>query len=404
MKNNIQIAKQSKVKTIIYLFQFAILYFVSMIFMNSGLDNASVLLAFTISISFFLVDKRLGFVSILVFAITLVLFNAIDPIGTGGDAANYYNYLLSIHDIGNTVSGIYDRVSAGYFVLIEVGGLFYYLPSVYLNSTDLFLLIFTNHMLYFIATILIAKVFIHTKMIEKKYFFVFILIVTLSPLVNKNISILLKESFIIFFLALSLYYFFVKKNIFILILGIIFASLARPYFLLIFIAYWFLISKKTSSKIYLIIILIETILLILYSGSYFDIVSFIKNTLLSFVATIAAPNFLRVENWTNNTMVTIESLVVFISYISLFFSKNKYKLLVFQSLIIYSLALGSMSMKQEYRMTYEGVGNEKGRNSLLKEDISRKKLPIMFINYYVVFLFYRRIRRTDYSNAQKTLS
>jgi hypothetical protein len=328
----------------------------------------------------------MGFIALLVFFKWLILSDIIYPLNPGGDAATYYNYMLHIDNFWAVISDIYYRFSIGVNTIVPSGGLLFYVPSQYFHTIDMYMLTFVNHLLLLVASWMFAKTLVHLKLLDEKYFYIFILLVNLSPLVNRYGSYLLKEVIVIFFVGVTVYFYYVKKNLPVVVLSVIIVSMARPYFPFIFLSYWFLFHKKASMKFFIQIIIFELIFLYLYSGGLFAPKLVIKNTIIAWGGFMASPNFLRITNWEGGFLSTLESLIIFLSYVLLLFSRDKSKNLIFASLLIYSLTLGTMAMQADL------TGFETNKNALTKVDVGRKKLPIMFINYYVFFLLYRRFR------------
>jgi len=365
---------------------FVLFYFISMIFSYSGLDSSTTLLAFTISMSFFLIDTKLGLISLLIFVKWLVLSEMIYPLNPGGDAASYYNFMLSIDSLVDGIYQIYIRLISHINTLIAAGGFLYWVPANFLHSNDMYLLTFVNHMLLFVGSILFVKTLLHLKLLRKKYYYVAILLINFSPLINQYNSWLLKETIVLFFVGLTVYYYYVKRNYLVVALLILLASTVRPYFPIIFASYWYLLRDKHSRKLFIVLISAELVFLYIYSGGMFNIGLLLKNALISWGAFLASPNFLRTSNWSGAPLATLEALIVTLSYGMLLFSKSKLKYIVFQSLILYSLALGQMAVMAD-------LSNfQTNRNALTKVSVGRKKLPIMFINYFVLLLLYERFR------------
>jgi len=377
----------------IFVFQFILIYIISIIFMDAGIEFSSPLLAFVISMLFFLYGKQVGILAFIVFLKSLIYQNIIPPINDGGDTGNFHSMMLSYSSIVDGINMLVSNIQNGYFSSIPPVGFMYYLESTYLNSKDIYILIFFNHILFFIASILFFKTLVHTKFIDKKYFFVFIMLLNLSPLVNMQISLFLKESFILFFISVFLYFYIVKKNYFILPIVLIFATMMRQYFAIILLSYyWFFFGHKYSKKLFIIMVMILFTFLLYYQGDGENRLLYIRGILASYGIFLASPNFLKPINWTEHTFATVEALILFIAYVYLFFSKEKYKYTIFQVLIIYSLALGTVAVN-ETKKYYEKSGKIMQEDASIRGALGRKKTPIIFINYYVGYIFYRRIRR-----------
>lgn len=382
-----------------FIFVVFAIYIMSYIFTNAGIDDIIFpLLAFSISMIFFVFGKKIGILAVIVFFKSLVYQNIIPPINDGGDTGNFNAMMLSYDGIVSGIEMLFHNIQSGYFSSIPPVGFMYYLESVYLNSQELYILIFANHILFFIATILFFKTLNYSNLIDEKYFFVFVLFLNLSPLVNMQISLFLKEAFILFFISVFLYFSIVRRNYLVLIVIFVFATMMRQYFSIILLSYfWFFYGHRFSKKVFIVMTIIIFLGLLYYQGDGANRLLYIRGILASYGIFLASPNFLRLINWVEHPLATFEALVIFITYIYLFFSKEKQKYIIFQVLIIYSLALGTVAVNETQKY-YEKSGKIMQENTSIRGALGRKKTPIIFVNYYVAYLFFRRVRRKKTKN------
>lgn len=352
-------------------------------------EYSSILVAFFLSLLIILFSREYGILAMLVFFKSLVLSYFYDPIDEG-DALTYYEKAIEFTKDGNFVGIVYETIQGGIYSIVESVSIIYAIIMVWLKTNEPFILVYSNHLLFFISTIIFVNLLMKKNIISYKYKFIFLIGMNLSPLINKYISFVLKESIVMFLIISFIWLLMNNKSKLLTFIILIFGSLMRPYFIFYSLGLLFLLEPSFIKKRFIYLILVsEFILFYTYNKVFLDVslIVYFKDIFLSFAGIILSPNFLRIENWINFPLMTLESLFIAITW--LFFIINKqlmtnYKKTILISMLFFSIALGAIASNRD-------AANDGKGNFLVAENISRKKISIDFINYYlVVLVFFKR--------------
>ncbi|GEM_PF-6999863 len=258
----------------------------------------------------------------------------------------------------------------------------YKLISSLVNDTSPEIIVFINFFLHCLSIILLARII---KMItNKKANIVFLIFGFFSPILLTQLPFLIKDYFSAFFAVLS-FYFFVKyyqsKAKICLVLSIVamIASMTfrvySPIYILIFV-----MCTGVYRKFYFITILSLMLGLVIAFG-----LKSIYYFLFSVLALLFIPNFLEINNFVEHPSVTIESLIItsclLLMFCNLLIKKRKKELKNF----VYIICLVGITyaFTSLYRITFTSY--EVDGASYLADNFFRKKLPIMYILFFLLF-------------------
>lgn len=310
------------------------------------------------------------------------------------DAENFYNFAFN----GELKS--LSEVSQNFLNLnmIEITAYLYKTISWYISSEDIHALVYVNYFLVLMSGFFIWKVYKKSACLnatDNKGLYLYVFIVVMSPLLNKYSTYLLKEALSLSLVCFIVYY--IQKlltdkryiNLLYIVPALIIATVVRPYnfiYILSFLVFFGFFSNKK-----IIILLIGYFLsvfiyfLLFQSGSA---LSLLKDIILSMVAIVAAPNFMRIDSWFQIPLMLLESSFLFLfSVIYFYFSNNDYRFKFFASILLISITLGGVSYNRSTKV--EQLHSIK-EGSLLSDDIARKKFSFQIILLLIPIIVVRR--------------
>jgi len=275
--------------------------------------------------------------------------------------------------------GYFDREHIS--TVIAVGWTYKLISSI-VNDTSPQVIVFINFFLHCLSVILLTRIIRIIN--QKRASLLFVTFSFLSPILLTQLPYLIKDFFSAFFSILS-FYFYVKY----------YKGSSKAFLIFSIIAMIASMTFRVYSPIYTVILMMCTgiyrkyyfmMILLLISGLVVTFgIKAIYYFLFSVLALFFIPNFLEINNFVENPSVTIESLVitccVFLTLCNLLLKKNKVEL----KNLIYIIALIGITyaFTSLYRITFTSY--EVDGASYLADNFFRKKLPIMYILFFLLF-------------------
>lgn len=339
------------------------------------------------------------------FAVTLIITKApilmlYYPPLAPPDAEGFYNYAF-----GGELSSFTDTIQSFFELrinIVEMTAYLYKSISWYVSSQNVIALVYVNYFLVLISGLLIWRVYKKSAGLigsGNKGLYLYVFFIVMSPLLNKYSTYLLKESlslFLICFTVYSIQNVLTQKRylaVLYVVPAVIVATIVRPYnfvYILSFLVFFgFFSNKKTLFMLIVYLISVLIYFTLLQSGSILEV---IKNIILSMLAIIAAPNFMRVDSWAQIPVLLFESIFLFF-FFSIYFALSNWdvKFKLFASILLISITLGGVSYNRSTKI--EQLHSIK-EGSLLSDDIARKKFSFQILLLLLPIIVVRRNLKT----------
>ncbi len=339
-----------------------------------------------------------------------VYISYINPLGTP-DSKRYYVTLLREKWQHNSLTEMVGGMVDLRFAIIDAVSRAYMIVSYLYDSLDKYVLVYGNHMLILFSSILFVEMLqrkYETKNMERT---IILWGISLSPIISIQSSFLLKEAFVVFTVTVFIcgYQYYKEKktvvSLILIVLTIVYGTLMRPYFAFIALAYIVALEDWKTSKTNVILLTATSFIIVikLYTvktGGIAATTEILKEIVLTYLAMIGSPNYFRMRNWIEYPAQTVEalflSMVFLLSIMAFAFSRdNKNKMEIKKiliALLIYSMALGTVA----YNNRIAHSNRIAATGSLVGEDIGRKKVPIVLLQYklllHVIFIYRRKKR------------
>ncbi len=366
----------------IYIQSYSLIVYIFNFGSNSPIWYMYVLLS---SLSLYHFLRRNFFLSLAIFIVAVKPYILIDfyPPLSSIDASNYYYYAFKSNETRSISDVIYGFLFNGELSIIEMTAILYKSISFIFGSNSEIILVYANYMMVFWSACIVGSTF---KLDKNKLGF-YVLLVVLSPLLNKYSTLLLKEAMVCLLTSMIFYCYIRKFAIIYVLFLILIITIVRPYGIFWAISYIIIFGKIKPKTSFNIILFSYSTLCIFFV--YFwngNIFLYTKDMIMSFLALFLSPNFLRFGNWDINFFLALESLLLTLFFIIYLYASNwrNKKILVLAMLTI-SLILGAVSYN---RSLSDHVFFNSG--SLLSDDISRKKVPFQLLLYILPFLVSNR--------------
>lgn len=370
---------------VIILFLFSILSCLFVQAFGSSQLYVYVLLSFLFVVSFLQGDIILAIAILVIVFKPLILVDIYQPLGSL-DAYNYYYYAFESDNTRSFYEIIKSFIVYGDFSILELTAVLYKILAFIFGSNEPIVLVYANYLMVFWSSRILGKLL----GLRASHRSLFTLFISLSPLLNKYSTFLLKESMTCLLIFIACHGVVKRWNFIFIIFIMIVSTILRPYSIAFFMGILIFIGKinlqQTMSSILLLLFSLLSFFIFLdgYSGVYF----LIKDVIFSFFALFLSPNFLRFDNWQSVFFISLESLILSICVIFYFINvdciSRKYLL---STMVVFSLVLGGVSHN---RMISDTEFSNANNSSLLNDDISRKKFPFQFIMYSLPFLLLDR--------------
>ncbi len=316
------------------------------------------------------------------FVFFVVFIDDINPLASP-DSHKYFSEAF-----GN---GYYNSVEItdvinGHIPVIEFGGLVVKLISKALSTENLKVIVCFNIVLLVESAGLFSRFLKYKFNINTALLSCIFILISVSPAIVRVSLELLKDIYVLF--GLSLIITLISrcehisiKNSILIISSIIILSMLRPYFLLLLVSY--LLVFFSEKKIYLYVSVLISLSYIVFGFAYLGFTPF--GILTGAVASISSPNVTRWNNWYNNFGLTLESLFYTIM-VSFFYIVMVYKKL-WRNVFLYTYMLffsGAILFGVSQNRVMHDI-NYSVQNTILNDDMSRKKIP--FIPLYLCSFF-----------------
>ncbi|WP_372384723.1 hypothetical protein AB8613_07420 [Vibrio sp. BS-M-Sm-2] len=380
------IGKNHKLIELVSIIIFISLFLTMKIFYSAGLDiTEGVTLIIFATLCIFSLQRNI-FISLvyLYWFIFFALFiDSITPLST----PDSYKYYVEAFKGGYYRTLGFSDILEGHIPIVEVGGMIIKTISRLMSTENLKVIICFNILLLVESSVLFSNLVRYKFNISKIHSSILFLLLSMSPSVTSVGLELLKDIYVFFGIALSLYlmektketklYYFLLLSVFVV------CTMLRVYFILLLIPYvilFFEYRKKTFRfVVFVSIAYIIFAILFLRSG----IVSIVFGSL----ASLASPNFFRVTNWVNFPFTTLEALLItilfFITVLSSYLNKNYKSFLLISYIFIFSGSV--LTGVSQNRLLNDS--NYVSTGSLLNDDMSRKKVPFIPLYLTVIFVF-----------------